>query len=126
MRTWVLPHAHVHGGRNEEGTTECESRLGENVVRQTVRELRQGVRRERRDHEQVRLDEVRIEVVSSLPPRQRFEGVRGDEALRIRRQDWSHLVAGLDEEAHELTGLIGRDAARHANENASHLGSFRR
>jgi hypothetical protein len=35
-------------------------------------------------------------------------------------------VPGFDEQAHELAGLVGRDAPGDADENPSHLGSFRR
>ena len=80
----VLPHAHVHRRRDEQRPPERERELGEHVVREPVRELRERVRRERRDHEQVGLDQVRVELARLLAAGERLEGARGDEALCLR------------------------------------------
>src|SRR4029079_7521332 len=57
----VLPHADVHPGGSEERPAERKPELGEDVVGEPVRELGKRVRRERRDDEHVRVDEVWIE-----------------------------------------------------------------
>ena len=61
----MLPHADVHGRGREDGPAEGEPELGEDIVGEPVRELRERVRRERRDDEQVRVDEVWIEVLGA-------------------------------------------------------------
>ena len=55
--------------------------LGEDVVGETVRELREGVRGQRRDDEQVGACEMRIGVGRPLLPREREERLGSDEAL---------------------------------------------
>ena len=124
LRRGMLPHAHVHGGRSEDRPAEREHRLSEGVVGEAVRELRERVRRERRNDEQVRLGEMRIEVARGLAARKRLERVRRDEALCVGSEDRRHLVSRFDEQTHELAGLVGRDAARDADENASHPAPF--
>ena len=57
----------------------------EDVVGDAVRELGERVGRERRDDEQVGVEEVRVQVARCLAARQRLEGVRGDEPLGVRR-----------------------------------------
>jgi len=57
LRRGVLPHADVHRGRGENGPAEGEPELREDIVGESVRELGERVRRERRDHEQVGFDE---------------------------------------------------------------------
>ena len=78
----VLPHADVHGRGSEDGPAEGEPELGEDVVGEPVRELGEGVRRERRDDEQVRVDEVGVEVARRLAARERLEGVRRSRTAR--------------------------------------------
>ena len=53
LRRRVRPHARVHRGRDEERPAVRERRLGEDGVGEAVGELRERVRRARRDHEQV-------------------------------------------------------------------------
>ena len=121
----VLPHAHVHGRGREDGPAEGEPELGEDVVGQPVRQLGERVRRERRDDEQVRIDEVRIEVPRRLAAGERLEGVRGHEPLGIRCQDRSDLVARPYEESAKLARLVGGDPTRDSEKNSSHRGSQR-
>ena len=49
----------------------CERRLGEDVVGDPLSELRERVRRARRDEEEVCAVEVRIQVLGRGPPRKR-------------------------------------------------------
>jgi hypothetical protein len=121
----MLPHAHVHRGRCDHRPAEGQAELRENVVRQAVRELRQGVRRERRDDEQVGVDEMRIEVACRFTARKRLEGMAGYEALGVRRQDRRHLVPRLDEETAKLARLVGGDSTRDPEKNSSHRGSLK-
>src|SRR6185503_19187880 len=102
-----------------------KAELRENVVRQAVREFREGVRRERCDDEQVGIDEMRIEVARRLAARKRLEGVAGYEALGVRRQHRRHLVPRLYEETAELTRLVGGNSTRDPEKNSSHRGSLK-
>ena len=121
----MLPHADVHGRGREDGPAEGEPELGEDVVGQPVRQLGEGVRRERRDHEQVRVDEVGVEVLRRLAAGERLEGVRGHEPLGIRCQDRSDLMARPYEESAKLARLVGGDPTRDSEKNSSHRGSQR-
>jgi hypothetical protein len=116
----AAPHARVHRRRRDHRPLEGERRLGEHVVGQAVRQLGERVRRERRDHQQVGLDQVGVELARRLVPRQRLEGLRRDEALRLGGQDRRHLVPGPHEQARELAGLVRGDSAGHAEKNPSH------
>ena len=92
LRRRVLPHAGVHRRRDEERPAVGERRLGEHVVGEPVRELRERVRRQRRDHERVGARQVRIEIVRRRPARERVEGLGGDEALGAGRDERQHVV----------------------------------
>ena len=122
LRRRVLPHADVHRRGDEHGAADGERRLGEDVVGQAVRELRQRVRGERRDHEQVRVGEMRVEVARRLLARERLERVGRDEALGVGREHRRHVVTVLHEQPDELARLVGGDPAGHPYENPSHLG----
>ena len=61
-----------------------ERGLGEDVVGDPVGELRERVRRAGRDDEQVGARQVRVDILVRRPPREREEGLLGDEALRRR------------------------------------------
>ena len=80
-RRRVRPHARVHRRRDERRAAVRERRLGEDVVGEPVRELRERVRRARRDEQQVGARQVQIDVVGRRPARERAEGLRGDEPL---------------------------------------------
>ena len=77
MRTFIA-------GRDEQRPAEGERELRQDVVGEPVRELRERVRRERRDDEQVGSRQVRVEVARRLAAGERLEGVRGDEPLGVR------------------------------------------
>ena len=62
-----------------------ERGLGEDVVGEAVCELRQRVRRARRDDEEVGARQVEVDIVSGRPPREGAERLRGDEPLGARR-----------------------------------------
>ena len=64
--------------------------------------------------------EVRVRIGRRLLPRERPERLGGDEPLGAARHDRGHVVPRPHELAHELAGLVGRDAARHAEENPRH------
>jgi hypothetical protein len=121
----VLPHAHVHGRGREDGPAEGEPELGEDIVGEPVRQLGERIRRERRDDEQVGIDDVRIQVHRRLAAGECLEGVRGHEPLGIRCQDRSHIVAGPYEESAKLARLVGGDPTRDSEKNSSHPGSQR-
>ncbi len=116
----VLPHAGVHRRRDEHRAAVRERRLGENVVGEPVRELRQRVRRERGDHEQVGALEVRVGIGARRLACEREERLRPDKAVGGRSRQRQHVMTRLDEKAHELAGLVGRDAAGDPEQDARH------
>ena len=120
LRGRVLPHAGVHGRRDENRTGVRERRLGEHVVGQPVGELGQRVRSQRGDHQQIRLREVWVRVVVDRVVRQGGERLLGDEALGATRHQGKDLVPGQHETPCELARLVGGNPARHAEEDASH------
>ena len=61
-----------------------ERRLGEDVVGEPVRELRERVRGAGRDEQQVGARQMEIDVVAGRPARERAEGLGGDESLGAR------------------------------------------
>ena len=85
-----------------------------------VRELRERVRRARRDDEQVGARQVEVDVVARRTPRERPKRLGGDEALGARRDERHDVVALLDEQPAELARLVGGDAAGHPQEDAGH------
>jgi hypothetical protein len=52
---------------------------------------------------------------------QRLEHQGRDELLRRRRQDTAHRMAGPAQGTNQLGGLVGGDAARHADQDATLL-----
>ena len=117
----VRPHARVHRRRDEHRAAVGERRLGEEVVGEAVRELRERVRGARRDDEQVGARQVEVEVLRRRAPRERREGLGADEALGARRDERDHLVPVLHEQARELARLVGGDPAGDAEEDPAHL-----
>ena len=97
-----------------------ERRLGEDVVGEAVRELRERVRGARRDEEQVGARQMEIDVVGRRPPRERAEGLGGDEALGAGRDERNDVVPRLHEEPADLACLVGRDAAGHPEQDPGH------
>ena len=116
----VLPHAGVHRRRDEHRPAVRERRLGENVVGEPVRQLRQRVCGQRRDHEQVGALEVRIGIGARGLAREREERLGPNESVGGLRRQRQHVVTRLDEQAHELAGLVGRDAAGDPEQDARH------
>ena len=97
-----------------------ERGLGEDVVPEAVREPRQRVRRQRRDHEEVEAAEMRVRIVARRATRERDERLSGDEPLGARREHGVHLVSGADEQPDERAGLVGRNPTGHAEQDARH------
>ena len=122
-RRGVLPHRGVHRRRDEQRAAVRERGLGEEVVREPVREPRERVRRERRDDEQVGVLEVRVRVGRRMLARERPERLGRDEPLGPARHDRRDVVPGPHEQPHELAGLVGRDAAGHSEEDSRHADS---
>ena len=60
-------------GATRIGPAVGERRLGEHVVGDPVRELRERVRRARRDHEQVGARQMRVEILAGGPSSEREE-----------------------------------------------------
>jgi hypothetical protein len=94
-----------------------EGCLGEDAVREAVRELRHRVGGQRRDHVQVGPLEMRVEVFPGGTTRERGERLHGHEALRAPGHDRDHLVAVADEAADQLACLVGGDPPAHPYEN---------
>ena len=59
----MRPHARVHRRRDEQRPAVRERRFGEDVVGEPVRELRERVRRARRDEQQVGARQVEVDVL---------------------------------------------------------------
>ena len=98
-----------------------ERRLGEDVVGEPVRELRERVRRAGRDDEQV--GARRGAGRDPRPAGRRASAAKvsaRDEALGAGRDERDDLVAVLDEQPHELARLVGGDAAGDAEEDSRH------
>ena len=120
LRRGMLPHARVHGGRDEDGPTVGQGGLGQQVVGQTVCHPRQRVRRERRHDEQVRVRQVRIRIGRALAPGEREERLGRDESLGARGRHREHVVPGADEQPNELARLVRRDTAGDPEHDARH------
>jgi hypothetical protein len=60
-----------------------ERSLRDEVVGQSLRQLCERVRRQRRHDEQLGACEVRVEILAGRPSRQREEGLRAHEPLRV-------------------------------------------
>ena len=97
-----------------------ERRLGEDVVREPVGELRERVRRAGGDDEQVGSRQVEIDVVSGRTPRKGAKRLVRDESLGAGRDQRHDVVAVLDQQPAQLARLVRGDAAGDAEENAGH------
>ena len=120
LRRRVLPHARVHRGRHEDRALVREHGLRQHVVGEPVRQPREGVRRERCDHDGVPVAEVRIGLVARCLTRERPEGLGGDEALGAGREHRVHVVSGANEQPDEGAGLVGRYPPGHSEQDARH------
>ena len=103
-----------------------ECRLGEHVVGDPVGQLRERVRGAWRDHEQVGVRQMRVEILAFGPSSERQERLFGDEPLCAGRDERNHLVARPHEQACELAGLVGGDAAGDAEQNPAHAANCAR
>src|SRR5262245_11851452 len=93
-----------------------------------MRQLREDVRCRRCDQQKIRF--IRKTDMDGLPsfllvikvcddrmPRQRFEWQRGNESLRISRQDCMYITTFLSQPAREVHRLVGRDGPGHSKDN---------
>ena len=122
-RRRMRPHARVHRRRDEQRPAVRERRLGEDVVGEPVRELRERVRRARRDEQQVGAREVEVHVLGRGPAGERAEGLGGDEALGAGRHERHDVVPALDQQTADLAGLVGGDAPCNPKQDAGHAGN---
>ena len=97
-----------------------ERRLGEEVVGEPVRELRERVRRARRDEQQVGARQMKVDVVAGRPARKRAKGLSADEALGPGRNERHDLMPAPDEEPANLARLVSGNPPRDAQKNPSH------
>src|SRR6266508_1208945 len=118
----MRPHARVHRGREQHRPSVREPRLGDQVVREPLGQLRQAVRSQRRDDEEVGARQMEVEILSGGAACQAEEGLCAHETLGRGRNEGDDLVPGPDEEPDELASLVGGNAARDADENAGHAG----
>ena len=132
---FVLPHVVVHGRREHDGAAEREVHGGEEIVRQTLRELAEHVGGGGRDEQQVvllrhadMLDRTGIRgfgiggrkhVRDDLAAGQRREREGADELFGGMCQHRLHFMAVPDERAGDIGSFICRDPAAHA-ENDPH------
>jgi hypothetical protein len=116
----MRPHAGIHRRRDEDVPAMRERSFRDDVVRETVCELRDRVGRRGGDHEQVRAREMRVRIVGPRPPCEGEERLLADEPVGRRRHERKDVVAGPHEEPHELARLVRGDAAGDPYENAGH------
>ena len=119
-RRRVRPHARVHRRRDERRAAVRERRLGQNVVGEPVRELRERVRGARRDEQQVGARQVEIDVIARRTPRERAEGLGGDESLGAGCDERHDLVTASDQEPADLACLVGGNAAGYPEQDTGH------
>jgi hypothetical protein len=98
----------------------CERCFGDEIVGEPVGELRQSVRGQRRDDEQIGSCQVRVEIVAWSPASKSEERLSTDETLGSRGDERDNLVAGLDEQTDELARLVSGDPTGYADEDPSH------
>ena len=120
LRRRAPPHPWIHRRGRDHRPVEGERGLRQDVVGQSVGELGQRVRRERCHDQQVGLDEVRVELARHLAPRERLEGLRRHERLRLRREDRRHLMPRAHEQARQLTRLVGGNSPANAEKHLGH------
>jgi hypothetical protein len=97
-----------------------EGGLRQHIVRDPVGELRERVRRARRDDEKVGAGEMEIDILGRRPARERAEGLRRDEALRTGRHERHDVVASADEKTAHLARLVGGDPSGDPEQDAGH------
>ena len=83
-------------------------------------ELREGVRGQRRNDEEVGSRQMRVQILRRRAPCEGEEGLRTDEALGPGGDERDDLVPALDEQPDELTRLVGGDSPCDTHEHAGH------
>jgi hypothetical protein len=125
----VLPHLGVHGRGEDHRAVGREQRVGQEVVRETVRGLRQDVGGGRGHQNEVgALPDADVrDLVDVLEDAglhrlaaQRLPRGGADEVQRRRGRDDPDAVTGLGEQAQQLRGLVGRDATGHTEHDLCH------
>ncbi len=127
----MLEHVGVHRRREQHRRPRGGVERRQEIIREAVGELGDGVRGGRRHHEQVdvRRDRDVLDVGiraglpligDHLPARDGFEGQRPDELPGRLRHHRHHVVAVLLKPARDLDGLVGPDPAAHAQCNQRH------
>ena len=96
--------------------------LGDEVVSEPVCELRKRIRGQRRDDEEIGAGQVGVEILGGRAPGEREERVGPDEPVRAGRDERNDLMPALDEQAHEVTSLVGGDPTGDADQHSSHAG----
>jgi hypothetical protein len=120
LRRGMRPHARVHRRRDEDRPAMRQRGLRDEVVREPVGELGECVRRRRRDDEELGTRQMRIRILTRRAPCEREERVCANKAFGVRRDERDDVVAALDEQPHELAGLVRGDPACDADQHASH------
>ena len=131
----VLPHPHIHGGHGHHRLVGGEDQRGGKIIGNPARHLGKQIGGRRAHHHQISLaaqldmthlglvlevEQVGVDLVLA----QCGERHRGDELLAALGNDAGDLAAALADQAHQLAGLVGCDAAAHdqqdARDNARH------
>jgi hypothetical protein len=132
----VAPHVDVHGGREEHRGPGRQKDRRNQVVGETMGHLRHQVRRGRSDDDELgpigETDVVDLalltgveEIAAHDPARQALENQGRDESLGLRGQGTAHFVAGLPKRAQELGRLVGGDASRDREQDATRIHAAR-
>ena len=98
----------------------CERRFRDQIVGEPVRELRQRIRGQRCDDQQIGSREVSVEIIAGRPAGKSEEGLGPDETLRTGGDQRNDLVPALDEQANEVARLVGGDPTGDADKDSSH------
>ena len=127
LRRRMLPHIHVHRGRDDHGSFRGEIKRGEKIVGDAVREFSEDVRGGRRNEQQInalrdgdmldrafdigrrgigRAEHVRDDFLSG----ERGKRERGDKLLRGARHHHLHVELFLLQTAHQFGGFIRRNS----------------
>ena len=127
----IEPHFRVHGWHHDDRARRHQNRGGKKVVGSTRGKPGHEIRSGRCDNDSVRLlpQSNVLNFVDGIEDgrrhrlaRQGLKGSRAHEVERRRSGHHAHLVAVLLEVTNEVAGLVGGDAAAHADEDAARLG----
>ena len=136
QRIQIFPHGRVyihvviHSRAHHGWAARRQRHGGQHRIAGAAHELRQGLRRERRHQEEIR-PQAECNVLRPRPGFILGENLRVDlvlgqgtqcqgrhESGSVGRHDDAHLGARLLEEAHQFSGLVGRNATRHTQQDA--------